>query len=87
MPCKRKTTKLKDSAELHSIHHISVEANRNVYGRLSQYLLSVHYLGTWLEQAWINPTEYRRLEKTLAKRYGFSDKSILRLNVRRRLDK
>lgn len=87
MPRKRKTTKLMGSADLRSIHHISVEVNRNVYDHLSHYLLAVHHLGTWLEQAWINPTEYRRLEKTLAKRYGFSDKSILRPNVRGRLEK
>ena len=66
---------------------LSVEGNRNVYDRLSHYLLAIHHLGAWLEQAWINPAEYRCIEKTLAKRYGFSDKSILRPNVRRRLEK
>ena len=86
MPRKRKTTKLIGSADLRSIHHISVDANRNVYDHLSHYLLAVHHLGTWLEQAWINPAEYRRIEKTLAKRYGFSDKSIFRPN-RGRLEK
>ena len=75
------------NAEMHSIHHTSVENNRMMYERLSHYLLAVHYLCAWLEQQWISPTEYRRLEKLLAKRYGFFDKSILRSNVRRRLDK
>ena len=58
-----------------------------IYTRLSHYLLSVHYLRNWLEQELISPTEYRRLDKVLVKKYGLSDKSIFRPECRRLLER
>ena len=41
----------------------------------------------WLEQELISPADYRRMDKVLVKKYGFSDKSIFRPECRRLLEK
>ena len=64
-----------------------IEAKGTAYTRLSHYLLSVHYLRKWLEQELISPADYRRMDKVLIKKYGFSGKSILRPECRRLLEK
>ena len=87
MPGKKKSTVLMDGKELHTFYRFTVKERHEAYTRLSHYLLAVHYLGRWLELQWINPAEYRRMEKSLAKRSGFSEKSIFRLNCRRQLKK
>ncbi len=86
MPRKKKPTVLMSGQELRAIHHLTAKERHDVYTRLSHYLLAVHYLGYWLELQWITPTEYRHMEKTLAKQYGLSEKSIFRPACRRRLE-
>lgn len=73
--------------EMRTMHRLSVKERHNTYTRLSHYLLAIHYLRNWLDQEWISPADYRRMEKVLAKQYGFTDKSIFRPECRRRLDK
>lgn len=73
--------------ELRTIHHLTAKERHDAYTRLSHYLLSVHYLRNWLEQEWISPADYRRVEKVLVKKYGFSDKSIFCFECRRPLEK
>lgn len=87
MPRKKKPTVLMGDEKLRLIHHLTAKERHDVYTRLSHYLLAVHYLRKWLEQEWLNPADYRRVEKALAKRYGFTDKSIFRSKCRRPLEK
>ena len=87
MPRKKKPSVLMSDKELRTIHHLTTKERRNAYTRLSHYLLAVHYLGRWLELQWITPVEYRHMEKALAKQYGLPEKSILRPECRRRLEK
>ena len=86
MPRKKKPTVLRGGEEPR-IQHLTTKERHDAYTRLSQYLLSVYYLRNWLEQELISPADYRRMEKALVKKYGFSDKSIFRPECRRLLEK
>ena len=86
MPRKKKPTVLMGGEELR-IQHLTTKELHDAYTRLSHYLLSVYYLRNWLEQELINPADYRRMDKVLVKKYGFSDKSIFRPECRRLLEK
>lgn len=86
MPRKKKPTVLRGGEEL-QIQHLTTKDRHDTYTRLSLYLLSVHYLRNWLEQELISPSDCRRMEKVLVKKYGFSDKSIFRPECRRLLEK
>lgn len=77
MPRKKKPTVLMGGEELRTIHHLTVKDRHDAYTRLSHFLLSVHYLRNWLEQELITPADYRRMEKVLVKKYGFSEKKHL----------
>ena len=87
MSRKKKPTVLMGGEELRTIHHLTAKERHDAYTRLSHYLLAVHYLGRWLELQWITPVEYHHMEKVLAKQYGLPEKSILRPECRRRLEK
>ena len=87
MPRKKKPTVLMGGEEIRTIHHLTAKERHDTYTRLSHYLLSIHYLRNWLEQELISPADYRRMEKVLVKKYGFSDKSIFRPECRRLLEK
>lgn len=87
MPRKKKPTVLMGGEELCTIHHLTAKERHDAYTRLSHYLLSVHYLKKWLEQELISPADYRRMDKVLVKKYGFSDKCIFRPECRRLLEK
>ena len=84
---KKKSTVLMDGGELCTIHRLTVKERHDAYTRLSHYLLAVHYLGRWLEQELISPVDYRRMEKILGKKYGFSGKSIFFSECKRSLKK
>lgn len=87
MPRKKKSTVLMGDEKLRLIHHLTAKERHDVYTRLSHYLLAVHYLKKRLEQEWLSSADYRRVEKVLAKQYGFIDKSIFRIKCRRPLEK
>ena len=87
MPRKKKTTVLMGGEEFRTIHRLTLKERHDAYTRLSHYLLAVHYLGRWLEQKLISPVDYRRMEKILGKKYGFSGKSIFCSEYRRLLEK
>ena len=87
MPRKKKLTVLTGGGELCTIHRSTVKERHDAYTRLSHYLLAVHYLECWLEQELIMPADYRRMEKVLGKKYGFSDNSIFYSEYRRPLEK
>ena len=87
MPRKKKPTVLMGNEKLRLINNLTAKERHDVYTRLSHYLLAVHYLRKWLEQEWLSLADYRRVEKVLAKQYGFTDKSIFRIKCRRTLEK
>ena len=87
MSRKKKPTVLMGGEEFGTIHHLTAKERHDAYTRLSHYLLSVHYLRNWLEQELISPADYRRMDKVLVTKYGFSDKSIFRPECRRLLEK
>ena len=87
MPRKKKPTVLMGNEKLRLINNLTAKERHDVYTRLSHYLLAVHYLRKWLEQEWLSSADYRRVEKVLAKQYGFTDKSIFRIKCRRPLEK
>lgn len=87
MPRKKKPTVLMCNEKLRLINNLTAKERHDVYTRLSHYLLAVHYLKKWLEQEWLSSADYRRVEKVLAKQYGFTDKSIFRIKCRRPLEK
>ena len=87
MSRRKKPTVFMGSEKLRTIHHLTVKESYDAYTRLSHYLLAVYYLRRWLQQKWINSADYRRMKKVLAKQYGFTDKSIFRLECRRPTEK
>ena len=87
MPRKKKPTVLMGNEKLRLINNLTAKERHDVYTRLSHYLLAVHYLRKWLEQERLSLADYRRMEKVLAKQYGFTDKSIFRIKCRRPLEK
>lgn len=83
MARKRKPTVLKGG----TLHRLTAKERHDAHTRLSHYLLAVHHLKSWLDQEWITPGDYRRVEKVLAKQYGFTDKNIFSPECKRQLEK